>query len=237
MKVVLLGAPGAGKGTQCKSIIARYGLLHLSSGDILRQQRAEGTELGKKAQGYMDSGALVPDEIIIEMMAKAIEKAPVAGFILDGFPRTVNQAVELDKALAAKEQQIDVVLNLQIDDSVVINRITGRRSCPKCGAVYHIENLKPKNDNKCDLDGTELVQRPDDTEQVLTNRLETYHQQTEPLVDYYRKNSTVHNFDADRNPNDVLASIFEKLDALDTTKNGDSVSNHESRGANDKILN
>jgi len=214
MRVVLLGAPGAGKGTQCKSIVARYGLLHLSSGDILRQERAEGTELGKKAQGYMDSGALVPDEIIIEMMAKAIDKAPVAGFILDGFPRTVNQAVELDKALVARGQQIDAVLNLEIDDQVVTKRITGRRSCPKCGAVYHIENLKPKTEGICDHDGTELVQRPDDTEQVLANRLETYHRQTEPLVDYYEKNSTVYNFNADRNPDDIRTSIFEKMDAF-----------------------
>jgi len=236
MKLVLLGAPGAGKGTQCKYIVERYDLLHLSSGDILRQERAEGTELGKKAQGYMDSGELVPDEIIIEMMVKAIDKAPAAGFILDGFPRTVNQAEELDKALAAREQQIDIVLNLQIDDNVVIKRITGRRSCPTCGAVYHIENLKPKNDNKCDFDGTELVQRPDDTEQVLANRLQTYHRQTEPLVDYYKKNGTVYDLDADRNPDDVKASIFEKLDALVTTRNADSESSHESRDANDKIL-
>jgi adenylate kinase len=216
MKVVLLGAPGAGKGTQCKSIVAQYGLLHLSSGDILRKERAEGTELGKKAQGYMDSGALVPDEIIIEMMAKAIDKAPAAGFILDGFPRTVNQAVELDKALAARGQQIDAVLNLQVDDSVVTKRITGRRSCPTCGAVYHVENLKPKKKGFCDHDGTRLVQRPDDTERVLANRLDTYHRQTEPLVDYYNKNSTVYNFDAERNPDDVKAAIFEKLDALVT---------------------
>ncbi len=214
MKVVLLGAPGAGKGTQCKSIVARYNLLHLSSGDILRQERAEGTELGKKAQDYMDSGALVPDEIIIEMMAKAIEKAPAAGFVLDGFPRTVNQAIELDKALVASGQKIDSVLNLEIDDHVVTRRITGRRSCPKCGAVYHIENLKPKTEGICDKDGTELVQRSDDTEEVLANRLETYHQQTEPLVDYYKKNSTVYDFDADRNPDDVRASMFEKLDVL-----------------------
>jgi len=214
MKVVLLGAPGAGKGTQCKSIVARYNLLHLSSGDILRQKRAEGTELGKKAQDYMDSGALVPDEIIIEMMAKAIEKAPATGFVLDGFPRTVNQAVELDKALLASGQQIDAVLNLEIEDEVVTKRITGRRSCPQCGAVYHIENLKPKTEGICDKDGTELVQRPDDTEQVLANRLKTYHQQTEPLVDYYKKNSTVYDFDADRDPDDVRASMFEKLDVL-----------------------
>jgi adenylate kinase len=237
MKVVLLGAPGAGKGTQCKNIVEQYGLLHLSSGDILRQERTECTELGKKAQDYMDSGALVPDEIIIEMMDKAIEKAPAAGFILDGFPRTVNQADELDKALVARGQQIDAVLNLEIDDHVVMKRITGRRSCPNCGAVYHIENLKPKTDNICDFDGTELVQRPDDTEQVLANRLETYHRQTEPLVDYYKKNSTVYNFNADRNPDDIKASIFEKLDALVTTRNADSASGHESTDVNDEILN
>jgi adenylate kinase len=214
MNLVLLGAPGAGKGTQCKSIVERYNLLHLSSGDILRQERAEGTELGKKAQDYMDSGALVPDEIIIEMMAKAIEKAPAAGFVLDGFPRTVNQAAELDKALLASGQKIDAVLNLEIEDQVVTKRITGRRSCPACGAVYHIENLRPKTEGICDKDGTKLVQRPDDTEQVLANRLETYHQQTEPLVDYYKKNGTVYDFDADRDPDDVRASIFEKLDVL-----------------------
>jgi adenylate kinase len=214
MKVVLLGAPGAGKGTQCKNIVARYNLLHLSSGDILRQERAESTELGKKAQSYMDSGALVPDEIIIEMMAKAIGKAPADGFILDGFPRTVNQAVELDQALVASGQQIDAVLNLEIDDNVVSKRITGRRSCPQCGAVYHIDNLKPKTEGICDNDGAELVQRSDDSQEVLTNRLEAYHRQTEPLVDYYKKNGTVYDFDADRDPDDVGASIFEKLDAL-----------------------
>jgi adenylate kinase len=214
MKLVLLGAPGAGKGTQCKSIVAQYNLLHLSSGDILRKERAEGTELGKKAQDYMDSGALVPDEIIIEMMAKAIENAPAAGFVLDGFPRTVNQAAELDKALHERGQKIDAVLNLEIEDQVVTKRITGRRSCPKCGAVYHIENLKPKTEGICDKDGTELVQRPDDTKQVLANRLENYHRQTEPLVDYYKKNNTVYDFNADTDPDDVRASMFEKLDVL-----------------------
>jgi adenylate kinase len=214
MRIVLLGAPGAGKGTQCKNIVAQYGLLHLSSGDILRQERAAGTELGKKAQDYMDSGALVPDEIIIEMMTKAIRKAPAAGFLLDGFPRTVNQAVELAESLAGNEMKIDVVLNLRIDDDVVAKRMTGRRSCPECGAVYHIENLKPKVEGLCDNDGTELVQRPDDSPEVVANRLKTYHQQTEPLVDYYRNNGTVYDFDADGSPDEVRASIFENLDAL-----------------------
>ena len=214
MRIVLLGAPGAGKGTQCKNIVAQYGLLHLSSGDILRAERAKGTELGKKAQSYMDSGALVPDEIIIEMMTEAIKKASEAGFLLDGFPRTVNQAVKLAESLAGNEMKIDVVLNLQIDDDVVAKRMTGRRSCPKCGAVYHIENLKPKVEGLCDNDGVELVQRPDDTPDVVANRLKTYHQQTEPLVDYYRNNGTVYDFDADRSPDGIRASIFEKLDAL-----------------------
>jgi adenylate kinase len=175
MRIVLLGAPGAGKGTQCKNIVVQYGLLHLSSGDILRQERAAGTELGQKAQSYMDSGGLVPDEIIIEMMTRAIKNAPSAGFLLDGFPRTVNQAVELDKSLVDNEMTIDFVLNLQVNDDVVAKRITGRRSCPKCGAVYHIEHLKPKAEGICDNDGIELVQRPDDTPDVVANRLKTYH--------------------------------------------------------------
>jgi len=223
MRIVLLGAPGAGKGTQCKNIVTRYGLLHLSSGDILRQERAAGTELGKKAQGYMDSGALVPDEIIIEMMAKAIEQAPASGFVLDGFPRTLNQAVELDRALA--ELKIDAVLNLEIDDRVVATRMTGRRSCPQCGAVYHIDNLKPKTEGVCDNDGTELVQRADDNPEVVANRLETYHRQTKPLVNYYKNNGMVYDFDAGKDIDEVKALIFEKLDALDKAFSADAVSN------------
>jgi adenylate kinase len=214
MRLVLLGAPGAGKGTQCKSIVDRYQLLHLSSGDILRRERAVGSELGKKAQQYMDSGGLVPDEIIIEMMAGAIKKAPPGGFILDGFPRTVNQAAALDRALDADGRRIDAVLNLKIDDKVVAGRMTGRRSCPKCGAVYHVENLKPKRGGLCDYDGTPLVQRLDDSPEVVANRLETYHRQTEPLVEYYKNNGTVYDFDADRDPEVVRAEMFETLGVL-----------------------
>ena len=216
MRLILLGAPGAGKGTQCKRIVARYGLLHLSSGDILRQQRAEGTELGGKAQKYMDSGALVPDQIIVEMMADAMKKTPAAGFILDGFPRTVNQAAELDKSLASDNQKMDAVLNLEIDDEVVVRRMTGRRSCPQCGAVYHIERFKPKVEGMCDNDGTRLIQRPDDSAEVVVNRLETYHLQTEPVVDYYNKNNgIVYDIDANKDADEVSALVFEKLDALD----------------------
>ena len=214
MRIVLLGAPGAGKGTQCKRIVEKYGLLHLSSGDILRRQRAEGTELGKKAARFMDSGALVPDEIIIEMMIKAIEQAPDTGFILDGFPRTVNQAIELDKSLTKAGLKIDIIINLEVDVKVIEKRITGRRSCPVCGAVYHIENMKPKVEGKCDNDGTELIQRPDDTLEVVANRLDAYYKQTEPLVDYYKKSNAVFDVDANLDADSVKTIVFEKLDAL-----------------------
>jgi adenylate kinase len=214
MRIVLLGAPGAGKGTQCKRIVNKYGLLHLSSGDILRKERAEGTELGKKAQSYMDSGALVPDEVIVKMMASAIKKAPKVGFVLDGFPRTVKQAEELDKALAPNGQKIDAVLNLKINNEMVARRMSGRRSCPKCGAVYHIENLRPKVEGICDNDGSKLAQRPDDSPRVVTNRLRTYHRQTAPVVDYYKNNNTVYDIDANKNADEVSALIFEKLDAI-----------------------
>ncbi len=214
MRIVLLGAPGAGKGTQCKRIADRYGLLHLSSGDILRQQKAAGTELGKRAQSYMDSGARVPDEIMVEMMVGAIKKTPESGFILDGFPRTIKQADELDKSLACSGQKIDVVLNLKIDDRIVAERMTGRRSCPQCGAVYHIENLKPKVEGICDNDGARLIQRPDDSLEVVANRLKIYHRQTEPVVDYYKKNNTVCDIDANEDADEVTDLIFENLDAL-----------------------
>lgn len=214
MRIVLLGAPGAGKGTQCKRVVEKYGLLHLSSGDILRQERAGGTELGRKAQSYMDSGELVPDGVIVEMMAGAIKKAPDTGFVLDGFPRTVNQAAELDKSLALAGQKIDAVLNLKVDDQVVAGRMTGRRGCPECGAIYHIEKLKPKVEGICDNDGTELIQRPDDSLEVVANRLKTYHQQTEPVVDYYKSNGTVYDIIADGSVDEVTDLVFKKLDAL-----------------------
>ena len=214
MRIVLLGAPGAGKGTQCKRIVDKYGLLHLSSGDILRQERAAETELGRKAQSYMDSGGLVPDEVIVEMMAGAISKSPQSGFVLDGFPRTVEQAVELDKLLALTGKKIDVVVNLKIADEEVAARMTGRRSCPECGAVYHIENLKPKVEGKCDKDGTELIQRPDDSLEVVQSRLKTYHEQTEPVVDYYKNNGTVYGIDCGESADEVSELIFKRLNAL-----------------------
>jgi adenylate kinase len=213
MRIVLLGAPGAGKGTHCKRIVDRYGVLHLSSGDILRREQAEGTDLGKKAQSYMDAGALVPDDLIVKMMSKAVKAAGKAGYVLDGFPRTVMQAESLDKSLAANGSGIDVVIDLTVSDNIVVDRITGRRSCPKCGAVYHVKNMPPRKPGVCDNDGTKLVQRPDDTVEVVKNRLATYYEQTKPVVDYYKARRTVNDVDADGNADRVAALLFEMLDA------------------------
>ncbi len=214
MRIVLLGAPGAGKGTHCKRIVERYGVLHLSSGDILRRERTQGTALGKKAQGYMDAGALVPDDLIVEMMSKAIKAAPGTGYVLDGFPRTVHQAEVLDQALSGDGGGIDVVINLEVSDGVVVERITGRRSCPTCGAVYHVKNMPPKSAGVCDRDAAALVQRPDDTAEVVKNRLATYYEQTRPVVDYYRARRTVHDISADGEADAVAALLFEQLDEL-----------------------
>jgi adenylate kinase len=161
----------------------------------------------------MDAGALVPDELIVEMMSRAVQKAS-AGYVLDGFPRTVNQGEVLDKSLASQGGGIDMVINLQVDDGVVLERITGRRSCPKCGAVYHVKNMPPKADGVCDKDGTRLTQRPDDTEDVVRNRLETYYRQTRPVVDYYKAARTVHDIDGNGDADVVAKVIFQKLDKL-----------------------
>ena len=216
MIIVLLGPPGAGKGTQCKRVVEKYNLAHLSSGDILRAERAAGTKLGKKAQSFMDSGGLVPDDVIISMMASAIGKAG-RGCVLDGFPRTVVQAEELDKSLAKEQKKIDAVVNLVIDDDVVAHRLTGRRSCPKCGAIYHIESLKPKVKDICDKCGKALVQRSDDKSDVVKNRLKTYHAQTAAVVGYYQKvDKTIFDINADGDVGEITTAILKKLDKLAT---------------------
>jgi adenylate kinase len=214
MRLILLGPPGAGKGTQCKRIIEKYEMVHLSSGDILRAERAGNTELGQKAQSYMDSGQLVPDDVIIGMMIGAMKTAS-GGYVLDGFPRTIVQGEELDKALAEIGEKVDGIVDLQVPDEILLARLTGRRSCPACGAVYHVENLKPKVDGICDKDGEALVQRPDDTSDVVANRLKTYHEQTAAVVGYYKGNGNVIiNIDAAQNVDDVTASVFGELDGL-----------------------
>jgi len=156
----------------------------------------------------------VPDDIIIDMMIDEIARAPAGGYVLDGFPRTVKQAADLDKALESKKQRIDAVLNLSVDEKIIVRRITGRRICPKCAAVYHIENLKPRVEGKCDKDGSSLLQRPDDTAEVVVTRLKNYNEQTAPLVDYYKRKSTVYDIDANEEAENVRDLIFRKLAPL-----------------------
>lgn len=218
MIVVFLGPPGAGKGTQCKLIVDRYGLKHLSSGDILRRERKEGTELGEKAQSYMDSGKLVPDDLIVAMMMKEIASAgDKGGFVLDGFPRTLGQARELDKSLKEAGRKVDVVLNLKVDDNKLEERVTGRRSCPKCGAAYHVVFNAPKQENQCDSGCGALSQRPDDTSEVVSNRIKMYHEQTAPLVSYYSGQGNVRNLDGNVTIEQVSSAL---CDVLDAEKNG-----------------
>jgi len=215
MRLILLGPPGAGKGTQCKRIIEKYSLVHMSSGDILRAERAAGSELGQKAQSYMDSGGLVPDDVIIGMMIGAMKKAS-GGYVLDGFPRTVVQGEELDKALESNGEKIDAVVSLEIADEIVAGRMTGRRSCPDCGAVYHVDNLKPKVEGKCDKDGSELVQRKDDKPEVVEHRLKTYHEQTEAVLGYYKgTGSKIITVDAAQEIDAVTSSMLDQIDSFD----------------------
>lgn len=214
MKLILLGPPGAGKGTQCKRVVDTYKLAHLSSGDILRAERAAGSELGQKAQSYMDSGGLVPDDLIIDMMIAAIKKAPAIGYVLDGFPRTVVQAEGLDKALTAAGEKIDAIVELKVPDSAILSRMTGRRSCPVCGQVYHVVNLKPKVDGQCDKGCGALVQRKDDTPDVVDHRLKTYHEQTAAVVGYYENKYPILPINADQEIDRVTADMFKGLDDL-----------------------
>lgn len=213
MRLILLGPPGAGKGTQCKRLIDNYKLTHLSSGDILRAERAAGSELGKKAQGYMDSGALVPDSLIIDMMLAAVKKAS-AGYVLDGFPRTVAQAEGLGAALAGAGEKIDAIVDLKVPDSAILSRMTGRRSCPKCGQVYHVVNLKPKVEGQCDKGCGALVQRKDDMPDVVENRLKIYHEQTAAVVGYYQKKFPIVTINADQDIDKVTADVFKGLEKL-----------------------
>ncbi len=186
MRVLLMGPPGAGKGTQAKRLAEKFDMVHLSSGDILRAERTSGSELGRRLKSYMDAGELVPDGIVVEIMAGAIsEVAADKGLLLDGFPRTVDQARALDQQLAESGRPLDAVLVIETPDDLLVERITGRRSCPSCGSVYHVAYLRPQVAGRCDKCGTELTQRADDTEEVVRERLSAYVAQTAPVIEYY----------------------------------------------------
>jgi adenylate kinase len=214
MNIIFLGPPGAGKGTQAKILIERYVIPQISTGDMLREHVAKGTELGVKAKEYMEKGQLVPDEIILGMVKERLSQEDAQkGFILDGFPRTVAQAEALDKILEEMGKKIEYVLALIVPDEELVTRLTGRRTCKNCGMMYHIKFKPPKVEGKCDSCGGELYQRPDDNEETVRNRLKVYHNQTAPLIEYYRKKGVLFEVDGSKNIDKItqqLINILEK---------------------------
>ena len=212
MKIIMLGAPGAGKGTQAKKIAAKYQIPHISTGDIFRANIKNGTELGKKAKTYMDQGLLVPDELTCDLVVDRIQQPDAAnGYVLDGFPRTIPQAEALDKALAANNEAVDFAINVEVPDENIINRMSGRRACVGCGATYHIQYNAPKVEGVCDTCGEKLILRDDDKPETVKNRLSVYHEQTQPLIDYYSKKGVLAEVDGTQAMDDVFNAIVNVL--------------------------
>ncbi|MDO5391613.1 MAG: adenylate kinase [Eubacteriales bacterium] len=212
MRIIMLGAPGAGKGTQAKKIAEKYNIPHISTGDIFRANIKNGTELGVKAKSYMDQGLLVPDELVVDLVADRIQQDDAkAGYVLDGFPRTIPQAESLDAALAKMGQKIDYAIDVEVPDENIINRMSGRRACVKCGATYHLQYAKPKADGVCDVCGEQLILRDDDKPETVQKRLSVYHQQTQPLIDYYENQNALKEVDGTKDMEDVFADIVSIL--------------------------
>jgi adenylate kinase len=215
MRLIFLGPPGSGKGTQSEFICKDFHIVQLSTGDLLRYHRKNGTELGKKAQEFMDKGELVPDDLIIEIIRNELKKEEYSnGFLLDGFPRTITQAEALDKLLAELNLHLDAVLVLNVPTEELITRLTARRTCPICGKTYHLIYNPPKVDGKCDLDGGELYQRSDDNEETVRNRLEVYEKQTKPLIDYYQSKGLAYFIDGIGKIEDIYSRLKAILDSI-----------------------
>lgn len=208
MKVIMLGAPGAGKGTQAKRIADKYGVPHISTGDIFRANMKNGTELGMEAKKYMDAGKLVPDELTVKILLDRVAQDDCKnGYVLDGFPRTIPQAEVLDKALADLGDHVDYAIDVDVPDENIVRRMSGRRACTGCGATYHIEHVPPKAEGICDRCGETLVLRDDDKPETVQNRLKVYHDQTQPLITYYTNKGILRTVDGTRDMNDVFAAI------------------------------
>jgi adenylate kinase len=214
MKIVMLGAPGAGKGTQAKMIASKYQIPHISTGDIFRANIKNGTELGKKAKQYMDQGLLVPDELTVDLVIDRLSQEDCAkGYILDGFPRTIPQAQALDVALAKRGEKMDYAIDVDVPDENIVNRMSGRRACTGCGATYHIINNPSAKGDLCEVCGEKLVQRDDDKPETVAKRLGVYHDQTQPLIEYYTGQSILKTVDGTQDMNDVFAAITNILEA------------------------
>ena len=214
MKIIMLGAPGAGKGTQAKRIAEKYGIPHVSTGDIFRSNIKNGTELGMKAKAYMDAGNLVPDEITIGMLLDRIHGEDCKnGYVLDGFPRTIPQAESLTAALQKQGEKMDYAVDVDVPDEAIISRMSGRRACLACGATYHIEFNPPKKEGICDQCGEPLVLRNDDKPETVKNRLDVYHRQTQPLIDYYKKEGILAQVDGTQSMDQVFEDIVKILGA------------------------
>ena len=212
LRTILLGPPGAGKGTQAARIVEKYNVPHISTGDIFRDNVKRQTELGKKAQEYMNKGELVPDDLVIEIACtRLLEDDCKEGFLLDGFPRTVYQAEKLDEFLTNHGMELDKAINIEVADEELISRLTGRRTCKDCGASYHIVNIPTKVEGVCDECGGELVQRADDTEETVRNRIDVYKDQTMPLVEYYTKGNKIATVDGLGTLEEVFADIVKAL--------------------------
>lgn len=214
MRIIMLGAPGAGKGTQAKKIAEKYQIPHISTGDIFRANIKNGTELGKKAKQYMDQGALVPDELTCDLVMDRIQQDDCKnGFVLDGFPRTIPQAEALDAALGKINEKMDYAIDVDVPDENIVNRMSGRRACLNCGATYHLISIPPKVEGICDRCGSEIVLREDDKPETVQKRLKVYHEQTQPLIDYYKNQGILKSVDGTQPMDEVFKAIVTILGA------------------------
>ena len=214
MKIIMLGAPGAGKGTQAKMIADKYGIPHISTGDILRGNVKNGTELGLEAKKFMDGGLLVPDELTVKILLDRVSQADCEkGYVLDGFPRTIPQAKVLDETLSELGEVIDFAINVDVPDSNIVKRMSGRRACLNCGATYHIEHIPPQQEGICDTCQEELILRDDDQPETVLKRLTVYHEQTQPLIDYYTNKGVLHTVDGTIDMQEVFEAIINVLDS------------------------
>lgn len=213
MKIIMLGAPGAGKGTQAKRIADKYSIPHISTGDIFRANIKNGTELGNKAKSYMDQGLLVPDELVVDLVVDRVKQDDCEnGYVFDGFPRTIPQAEALDTALKVIDEKIDYAVNVEVPDSNIVERMSGRRACLNCGATYHLQYIPTKTEGICDVCGSKLVLRDDDKPETVLKRLNVYHEQTQPLIDYYKNQGILAEVDGTKDMAEVFEAIVRVLE-------------------------